>query len=74
MIVFVRLRPSSTWNSEMISASAGIIWMAMTAMMNAVRPRNLNRDRATAAKKATARAKNTTITVTMALLPIAVQK
>ena len=39
-----QLRPSSTWNSEMISASAGIIWMAMTAMMNAVRPRNRNRD------------------------------
>ena len=61
-------------NSEMISASAGIIWTTSTVTRNALRPRNRNRARATAARKATTSASTTTMPVTMALFLIDVQK
>ena len=38
MIVLISCQPSSTRNSEMISASAGTICTSRIAMMNALRP------------------------------------
>ena len=58
----------------MISASAGIIWMASTMMTKVMRPRNRKREMATAARKAMDSARTTTVAVTRALLRIAVQK
>ena len=74
MIEFVRWRPSRMRNSEMMSASAGIIWTTMTVIRNALRPRNRKRASATAARKATISASTTTVPVTSALFFIDVQK
>ncbi len=68
MIVLIRCQPSSTLNSEMISASAGTICTSRMATMNALRPRNRNRDTATAARKAMTRASVTVSRVTIRLL------
>ena len=74
MMRLVNWAPSRIWNSEMINASAGIIWMRITRTRNDARPRNRNRASATAARKATTSANPTTISVTSALFFIAVQK
>ena len=72
--VFVRWRPSRMRNSEMISASAGIICTISTVTRNAMRPRNRKRASATAARNATTSASTTTTAVTIALLRSDVQK
>ncbi len=74
MIVFVKLQSLSTLNSEMIIASAGIIWITRIITMKALRPRKRNRETATAATKAITRAHPTTISVTIRLLRTASQK
>jgi exosome complex RNA-binding protein Rrp4 len=59
-----RFHPSSTWNVEIIIASAGIIWITSTPRMSERRLRNWNRLSASAPRKAKSSAKTTTLSVT----------
>ena len=75
MTVFVSWRPSRMRNSEMISASAGIICTIRARSRGTRRrPRNRKRASATAARKATTSASATTMPVTIALFFNDVQK
>ena len=71
----VSSRPSSTWNSEMISASAGTIWMPMMAMHERLAAAEAEAGDGEGGEEGDRRGRaTTTVAVTSALLRIAVQK
>ena len=63
-----RSQPSSVLTTEIIRASAGTICTSRITTRNATRPRNRNRETATAARNAVTRANPTVSSVTCRLL------